>query len=251
MLAEEPSYGDSVSFALSGSPWTRLLNIQQNGNVGIGTMPGSLLQIGPDLSFQSNWPTIGFNVNAASNKYITSNYGASIQENYTSGYLALTSYASGTAGNTPVGGANLILLSNGNVGIGTTTPTNILSLSGSASQTFWMERNPTGGTAGNSLTVESSGAASGGTNLNGGNLVLSSGTSTGSGTSNIQFNVFPGTAGSTTDNTATTAMTILGNGNIGIGTTVSGGPVTGEPASSARLAARCWRSSSSPHYAAL
>lgn len=38
VLVEEPGYGDSVSFALDDSPWTRLLNIQQNGNVGIGTI---------------------------------------------------------------------------------------------------------------------------------------------------------------------------------------------------------------------
>lgn len=37
MLVEEPGYADSVSFALTDSPYTRLLNIQQNGNVGIGT----------------------------------------------------------------------------------------------------------------------------------------------------------------------------------------------------------------------
>jgi hypothetical protein len=112
------------------------------------------------------------------------------------------------------------MIVSGNVGIGTTSPTNILSLSGSAAQTFWMERNPTSNTAGTNLTVEASGATSGATNKNGGNLVLSSGTSTGSGTSNIQFNVFPGTAGTTSDNAATAAMTIVGStGAVGIGTT--------------------------------
>jgi hypothetical protein len=108
---------------------------------------------------------------------------------------------------------------NSRVGIGTTSPSNILSLGGGAAQTFWMERNTTSNTAGNGLTVQASGATSGATNKNGGNLTLSSGISTGSGTSNINFNVFPGTAGSTTDNTATTAMTITGAGYVGIGTT--------------------------------
>ena len=113
----------------------------------------------------------------------------------------------------------MALDSGGNVGIGTTTPSSILSLSGSASQTFWMERNPTANTAGNTLTVESSGAASGGTNLNGGNLVLSSGIATGTGSSNIQFQT---TAAGATDRSPATVMTILGNGNVGIGTTNPG-----------------------------
>jgi hypothetical protein len=112
------------------------------------------------------------------------------------------------------------ITSGGNVGIGTTTPTNILSLSGSASQTFWMERNPTANTAGNSLTVEASGAASGGTNLNGGNLTLSSGTSTGSGTSNILFQTANAGSSGTTDSSPATAMTIFGNGSVGIGTSL-------------------------------
>jgi hypothetical protein len=58
----------------------------------------------------------------------------------------------------------------------------------------------------------------GGTDKNGGTLNLSSGTSTGTGTSNINFKVY-GAVGSSssTPNAATTAMTILGNGNAGIG----------------------------------
>jgi hypothetical protein len=113
----------------------------------------------------------------------------------------------------------------GNVGIGTMSPTNLLSLSGSASQTFWMERNPTAATAGNGLTVEAGGAYSGGTNLNGGTLTMASGVSTGTGSSSIQFQTFPAGSTGTTDNTATTAMTILGSGYVGIGTTAPGTPL--------------------------
>jgi hypothetical protein len=111
----------------------------------------------------------------------------------------------------------MVIDSSGNVGIGTTTPTNLLSLSGAAAPTFWMER---GTAAGNRLTVQAGGGLSGGTNENGGTLTLASGISTGTGLSGINFNIYKA-AGSTgtADNAATTAMTITGAGNVGIGTT--------------------------------
>ena len=104
------------------------------------------------------------------------------------------------------------------VGIGTSSPTNILSLGGDASRTIWMERGTVSDTAGNPLTVQSGGATSGATDKAGGDLVLSSGTSTGTGTSNIQFKTFPAGASGTSDNAAATAMTVTGAGFVGIGT---------------------------------
>ncbi len=109
------------------------------------------------------------------------------------------------------------ILAAGNVGIGTSSPTNILSFGGDAARTVWMER--TTGTTGNNFTLQSGGAKSGGTNYNGGDLILSSGTSTGTGTSKISF--YTATSGSTgtSDNSPTEKVTILGGGNVGIGTT--------------------------------
>ncbi|MEQ1694803.1 MAG: hypothetical protein ABL901_03085 [Hyphomicrobiaceae bacterium] len=117
------------------------------------------------------------------------------------------------------GGADLFtILTSGNVGIGTSSPTNLLSLGGAAARTIWMERGTVANTAGYALTLQSGGATSGATDKAGGDLVLSSGTSTGTGTSAITFKTFPAGSTGTTDNTATTAMTITGAGNVGIGT---------------------------------
>lgn len=81
-------------------------------------------------------------------------------------------------------------------------PTNDLSFGGNAARTIWLERHTTSNTAGNTLTVQAGGATSGATNKAGGDLLLYPGTSTGSGTSKTIIYAFPGTAGSTSDNTA-------------------------------------------------
>ena len=75
----------------------------------------------------------------------------------------------------------------GNVGIGVSSPTNEISLSGQANRKIWLERMTTAATAGKDLTIEAGGAVSGGTDLAGGNLVLDSGIATGNGASNIQI----------------------------------------------------------------
>jgi hypothetical protein len=107
----------------------------------------------------------------------------------------------------------------GNVGIGTTSPTSILALGGTAARTIQMERNTTAATAGQGLTLSSGGAIAGTADLAGGDLNLKSGISTGTGTSALRF--FTATEGTTgtTDRTPTEKMTILGNGNIGVGIT--------------------------------
>jgi hypothetical protein len=105
------------------------------------------------------------------------------------------------------------------MGIGTTSPSSILALGGGAARTIQMERNTTTDSAGNNLTLLAGGATSAATDKNGGNLILSSGIATGLGSSSIMFNTAtPGAAG-TTSVTPSTKMVLLGNGNIGIGTT--------------------------------
>ncbi|MDP1710785.1 MAG: hypothetical protein Q8L46_02495, partial [candidate division WWE3 bacterium] len=113
------------------------------------------------------------------------------------------------------------IFENGNVGIGTTAPTNILSLGNTAAQKFWIE-NTASGTVGRALTVAAGGTVAGGTNITGGNLILQSGLGTGTGASTISFQTGTTLGTGTTLQTMETKMTILGNGNVGIGITDPG-----------------------------
>ncbi|RZA06961.1 MAG: hypothetical protein EOP11_09005, partial [Proteobacteria bacterium] len=118
-------------------------------------------------------------------------------------------------GRTNVSGA--LMLTNGNLGVaGPTTTTNTITLSGSAARKIGMEA---GATVGNSLTIASGSAKTGSTDLNAGDLILSSGTSQGTGTSKIQLSTAIASATGTTTNAIAPRMTILGS-FVGIGTTV-------------------------------
>jgi len=110
------------------------------------------------------------------------------------------------------------ITSAGSVGIGTTSPTYLLSLGGTAAREIWMERNTTAATAGQGLTLSSGGAIAGTANLNGGDLTLQSGISTGSGSSDMFFQTATAGASATTDRTQTTKFTVRGNGNVVVGT---------------------------------
>ena len=112
----------------------------------------------------------------------------------------------------------MMLDNSGKVGIGTTAPSNLLSLGGQTARIIAMERNTTAATGGQGLTISSGGAIAGTANLAGGDLTLRSGIATGTGSSAMRF--FTATAGATatTDRTATEKMTILGSGNVGVGT---------------------------------
>jgi hypothetical protein len=116
----------------------------------------------------------------------------------------------GTITNSGFTGAGLVIKS-GNVGIGTTGPTYLLSLGGNSARTFWMERHTTANTAGNTLTVQAGGATSGATDKAGGDLLLYPGVSTGSAESGIQLYGCVAGASGTADRTQTKAIQILGN----------------------------------------
>lgn len=72
------------------------------------------------------------------------------------------------------------ILKNGNIGIGTASPAYNITFANGANKTIGADRSATAATPYN-LTIQASGALSGSTNNQGGDLVLSSGISTGSG----------------------------------------------------------------------
>ncbi len=176
------------------------------GNVGIGSSaPAATLDIGSgDVRLSNAGQLLFANTNWYGNTGLYYGGTNSFGFNYWNGSVS----------------TRTMTLSSANVGIGTTSPDALLSLGGQSAQTIDMVRETTASTAGNNLTVKAGGAVPSGTDLAGGNLVLSSGISTGTGSSGINFNIYKaaGSSGSA-DNSATTAMTVTGAGNVGIGTT--------------------------------
>ena len=118
--------------------------------------------------------------------------------------------------------ANGLVVPNGNVGIGTGVPTRILGLGGAAARNIGMERGTVADTVGFALTINAGGATSGGTNRAGGNLLLTSGVSTGNAVSNVIIQTSGGGASGTADRTVLEVMRITGVGNVGIGTASPG-----------------------------
>lgn len=110
---------------------------------------------------------------------------------------------------------------------GNFTPTKTLGLSGQAARTIGSERHTTANTAGNSLTVNGGGATSGATDKNGGNLILVSGVSTGTGNSDFVVQTNPAGSTGTTDTTPTETFRVKGNGSIVVPVTITTPGTTG------------------------
>ena len=181
---------------------TALYEIDSGGrNVGIGSYAGK------DISSGLRNIAIGYNSGIG----LTTG-----SDNIMIGYNTPPPSATGSSqlniGNTIYGD-----LTTDKIGIGTTAPTYMLSLVGTAAQTIWMERNTTAATAGQGLTLSSGGAIAGTADLAGGDLTLKSGISTGSGSSAMHFYTTTAGVSATTDRTPTEKMTILGSGFVGVG----------------------------------
>jgi hypothetical protein len=97
------------------------------------------------------------------------------------------------------------------------TPTYNLSINGNAAGSLGLERHTTAANAGNNLSVVAGGAVSGGTNLNGGNAIISGGIATGNGGSSVLIQTVAANQGTgTTDRTPATTATFAGDGSLTI-----------------------------------
>jgi len=108
-----------------------------------------------------------------------------------------------------------------NLGIGTNAPGSDLSFGGGRARKMQIDATPTAA-SGADLTLAAGDAGVNASNANGGNLVFAAGSSTGTGTSAINFMTAPAGSSGSAASAATTKMTILGNGNVGIGVTAPG-----------------------------
>jgi trimeric autotransporter adhesin len=180
--------------------------VVSGGNVGIGTTTpvGGMLSIvqGSSAALGSNAIAIG-------------NSGAGLYglRNESNNGLSIDTAFGGTWSSRVY-----ISRNNGAIGFGTINPSNSLSFGPGASRDIGIERRSASG-AGDALTIRAGGAFSTGTDLNGGTLFLSSGIATGSGSSQIQFQTSAAGSSGSADTLPSTKMTILGNGNVGIGST--------------------------------
>ena len=126
--------------------------------------------------------------------------------------LALLSTSNATKGKITLGTDSAYDEANARLGIGTQSPSNTLSLGGGSSQTISVESNAAG-LAGSSLAIQAGGSGSG-TDLAGGDLILSPGASTGNQAAEVQIQVAkPGSSGTAANNPAT-VMRLQGSGHV-------------------------------------
>jgi len=211
---------NNASFRVKTNNTYRMV-VDSTGNVGIGTAtPSYVLDVTGNGRFTTNLYVgnrtnsyVGYSSLLIGNASTHSNI-----EFWDNGTRIAGAYTSSVALNFFSDAGKVINFAS-NVAFGGTTATNMISLDGALARTIWMERGPAGVSVGKDLTLQSGGARAGNTNLIGGDLLLKSGISTGSGSASIRL--YTTTAGSsgTADNNPTEKVTILGSGNVGIGQT--------------------------------
>lgn len=119
----------------------------------------------------------------------------------------------GAGGTTYLAGAHKVA-----IGTSTLSASTDLGFGGDSDRLIKVERSTIGNGAHLTLGAGDAASLGGGTNLNGGNLIFSSGITTGNNLSKIELKTAGGGANGTTDQAATTRMTITGDGRVGIGT---------------------------------
>jgi hypothetical protein len=201
---------DALQFLRNGSEQMRITNV---GNVGLGVTPSAwstftAMQI-KNASFagQANFAYMGANYyyDGTNNRYIASDFASRYQQ--FNGIHQWLTASSGTAGNIITFSSAMTLDASGRLGIGTTSPSYRLDISGSSMTrgTLVIDNNGTDTSPTEYLRFERN--SQGSTNYF--NSIYSS---TGSGTNLMQFRL------SNTSGSQGTIMTLTGTGNVGIGT---------------------------------
>ncbi|MFA6324825.1 MAG: tail fiber domain-containing protein, partial [Candidatus Paceibacterota bacterium] len=186
------------------------IRVLNNGNVGIGTsIPGQLLSVAGVIESTTG----GFKFPDGTTQD-TAGSTASGTENYLSKFTSSSAL-----------GDSIIFDNGTNVGIGTTTPTNILSLGNTQAQKIWIE-DTASGTVGRDLTISAGSTVAGSPYVDGGNLILSTGAGTGDVSNDILFyTATPYSTGATYQSTLQTISSkgiITGAGFFGMGTLTPG-----------------------------
>ena len=195
-----------VGNGTSGGARSNAMTILKNGNVGIGSdIPLDELHVVGSVRMVDGNEAAGF-----------------IPVSDANGTMVWTDPTTISDGDWTISGNDIYNSNTGNVGVGTSTPSTILSLDGDANRTIGMER--TTGTDGFDLTIQAGGAKAGTADNDGGNLILSGGIATGNGSvvpkSNIIFKTTTQLGSSSSaDQNPTEKMRLTANGDLGLGTT--------------------------------
>ena len=155
----------------------------------------------------------GVTTNQTSNNSVFLGYDTRANASGETNQIVIGATAIGAGSNSVVLGNNSITktILKGNIGIGTMSPTNVLSFEGNAARIFWMERHTTADSVGNSLTIQAGGATVAATNKAGGQLILLPGLSTGSAESGITIRGCVAGSAGTGDNSLQDMIKVLGN----------------------------------------
>lgn len=200
-----------------------LFNTTGNGNIGIGS--NTLQTLGAASNNVAIGLTAGFGVTTGTNNVLIGSLtGSALTSGSNNVAIGHDVELPSNTGSNQMTLGNLIFgsgldgtgttVASGKVGLRVPVPTFDLSFRGEAAYTAAMERRTTSNTAGNDLTVKSGGATSGATDKNAGNLILESGTATGTGSGDIVLS--PTAAGSTgtSDRTAAEKLRLAGDGRL-------------------------------------
>ena len=216
LLAQSTPLGGLGNVALGFGALGSLTSSDQN--VGIGLRAGEVVNGGQRNTMVGSMS--GLYLSGGSDNVILGNYAATTLTTGSNNIIIGASAnvpASNSAYYLNIGGTLYGNLTSKYIGIGTATPTHILSLGSAQAQKIWIE-NTANTVVGRALTIAAGSTLTGGTaNMAGGNLILSSGAGKGTGASSISFLTGTTLTTGSTLQSITEKMTILGNGNVGIG----------------------------------